>query len=70
MATYEIEANLSKAKVQQVHCPNCGSHAEKHYLTDSTLVRVQCSHCDYLMVTCSRTGVVVEAYAPGIYANR
>ena len=70
MATYEIAANLSKSKMQQIHCPNCGSHAEKHYLSDSTLVRVQCSHCDYLLVTCSATGVVVEAYAPGIYANR
>lgn len=70
MATYEIAANLNNAKVQQIHCPNCGSNAERHYLVDSTLVRVLCSHCDYLMVTCSATGVVVEAYAPGIYANR
>ncbi|TAE54161.1 MAG: replication restart DNA helicase PriA, partial [Nostocales cyanobacterium] len=32
--------------------------------------RTQCSTCDYLMINCTRTGRVVEAYAPGIYARR
>ncbi|MBD2039486.1 replication restart DNA helicase PriA [Microcoleus sp. FACHB-672] len=51
-----------------IHCPNCGSHAERHYLLISQLTRTQCPACDYFMVTCSDTGRVVEAYAPGIYA--
>lgn len=52
--------------IQKIRCPNCGSPAERHYLTDSQLTRTQCPECDYLMITCSRTGQVVEAYAPGI----
>ena len=51
---------------QQVHCPNCGSQGERHYLVDQNLVRTQCSACDYLMITCRETGKVIEAYAPGI----
>ncbi|WP_347239440.1 replication restart DNA helicase PriA [Microcoleus sp. FACHB-68] len=51
-----------------IHCPNCGSHAERHYLLISQLTRTQCPACDYFMITCSDTGKVVEAYAPGIYA--
>lgn len=52
--------------VQTVRCPNCGSFAERHYLSETQLVRTQCSTCDYLMITCSSTGRVIEAYAPGI----
>ena len=52
------------------HCPNCGRDAERHYLTDSGIVRTQCAHCDYLMITCHHTGRVIEAYAPGIFAHR
>jgi len=55
---------------QTIRCPNCGSHAERHYLESNKLTRTQCSICDYLMITCSVTGKVVEAYAPGIYAHR
>jgi hypothetical protein len=55
--------------IQVIHCPNCGSQAERHYL-QSSLTRTQCPHCDYLMVTCSRTGKVIEAYAPGIPVAR
>ncbi len=53
--------------VQTIHCPNCGSEAERHHLFTSQLTRTQCPSCDYLMVTCSRTGRVIEAYAPGVY---
>ncbi|NES99821.1 MAG: replication restart DNA helicase PriA [Sphaerospermopsis sp. SIO1G2] len=56
--------------LHKIHCPNCGSKAERHYITDRQLTRTQCSHCDYLMINCTRTGRVVEAYAPGIYARR
>lgn len=49
-----------------IHCPNCGSSAERHYLLDQQLTRTQCAQCDYLMITCQKTGKVIEAYAPGI----
>lgn len=52
------------------HCPNCGRSAERHYLAESALIRTQCPHCDYLMITCDRTGKVIEAYAPGLFAYR
>uniref|UniRef100_A0A832M3Z8 Replication restart DNA helicase PriA n=1 Tax=Oscillatoriales cyanobacterium SpSt-402 TaxID=2282168 RepID=A0A832M3Z8_9CYAN len=48
-----------------IHCPNCGGSAERHTLAKEQLVRTQCAHCDYLMITCSKTGNVIEAYAPG-----
>jgi hypothetical protein len=60
---------------QIVRCPNCGSEAERHYFTspDPTYTKCQehqvtqteCPVCDYLMVMCSLTGNVIEAYAPG-----
>lgn len=53
-----------------VNCPNCGGHAARHYLSEQALIRTQCPHCDYLMITCSKTGNVVEAYAPGLLASR
>jgi predicted RNA-binding Zn-ribbon protein involved in translation (DUF1610 family) len=54
--------------VQKIRCPNCGSHAERYHLPSDQLTRTQCPSCDYLMITCSRTGRVIEAYAPGISA--
>ena len=56
--------------VQKVHCPNCGSDAERHYISDSQLTRTQCPSCDYLMITCTVTGKVIEAYAPGISVKK
>jgi predicted RNA-binding Zn-ribbon protein involved in translation (DUF1610 family) len=56
--------------VQKICCPNCGSQAERYYISDSQLTRTQCPTCDYLMITCTRTGKVIEAYAPGIFAKR
>ena len=55
--------------VQITRCPNCGNEAERHHLLSSQLTRTQCPTCDYLMVMCSRTGRVIEAYAPGIYPD-
>lgn len=52
---------------QIIHCPNCGSHAERYH--SPTLIKTQCHTCDYLMITCSETGKVFEAYAPGLYAS-
>jgi transposase-like protein len=61
-----VEAQIT----QTVHCPNCGSSAERHYLLSRQLTRTQCPACDYLMITCSLTARVIEAYAPGIALNR
>jgi len=55
------------AAVQTVRCPNCGRPAERFQLQ---LVRTQCPTCDYLMITSATTGRVIEAYAPGIDAQR
>jgi len=49
-----------------VNCPNCGGYAARHFLHTEGLIRTQCPHCDYLMITCSHTGNVIEAHAPGL----
>jgi hypothetical protein len=49
---------------QIVRCSNCGSLSERIYSAEQ--IRTQCRACDYLMVTCVRTGKVIEAYAPGL----
>ncbi|MBE9012206.1 replication restart DNA helicase PriA [Pseudanabaenaceae cyanobacterium LEGE 13415] len=56
--------------IQAIRCPNCGSPAERFHIHPDQLTRTQCGECDYLMITCSKTGKVIEAYAPGIYARR
>lgn len=56
--------------LQKIRCPNCGSEAERHSIDNGRMTRTQCSCCDYLMVTCAKTGKVIEAYAPGISASR
>ncbi|WP_228014358.1 replication restart DNA helicase PriA [Fortiea sp. LEGE XX443] len=56
--------------VQKIYCPNCGKTAERYYILDSELTRTQCSSCDYLMISCTRTGKVIEAYAPGIQLSK
>jgi hypothetical protein len=55
-------------KIEQVHCPNCGSYAERHHLQslEGHVTRTQCRSCDYLMVMSAKSGKVIEAYAPGI----
>lgn len=54
------------AIIEAVRCPNCGSWAERHHLSFLAQVKTECDRCDYLMVTCTRSGRVVEAYAPGL----
>lgn len=49
-----------------VRCPNCGSPAERYHAISHQRIHTQCPKCDYLMTTCSKTGRVIEAYAPGI----
>lgn len=56
-------------KKQAIYCPNCGSSAERHYISSNQIVRTQCPSCDYLMIMCSQTNRVIEAYAPGIAAR-
>ncbi len=56
---------MNLANFIEIYCPNCGQSAERHYLLNDQLIRTQCAHCDYLMITCDRTGKVIEAYAPG-----
>jgi transcription elongation factor Elf1 len=51
----------------EVNCPNCGKKAYRTYLKEQNIVEISCQKCDYLLVSCSDTGRVVEAYAPGIY---
>jgi predicted RNA-binding Zn-ribbon protein involved in translation (DUF1610 family) len=65
----EIQNDQEAQIVHVIHCPNCGSTAERYYLLDSQLTRTQCPSCDYLMITCSLTGKVIEAYAPGIFVS-
>ena len=55
--------------IQAVRCPNCGSFAEREYLSSHQLIRTQCPSCDYLMILCSETNRVIEAYAPGLSAH-
>ena len=54
---------------EKVHCPNCGQLADRYHLEADQLIRTQCSACDYLMITCARTGKVIEAYAPGLFVG-
>lgn len=65
---------------QIVRCPNCGCEAQRHFYSDFSLphwqspsnqiTQVECHSCDYLMVTCSVTGKVIETYAPGIVSGK
>lgn len=52
--------------IQKIRCPNCGSEGERHYILENQIQRTQCPACDYLMIMCTRTARVIEAYAPGI----
>lgn len=58
----KVQTTKVQRVVQKVHCPTCGSHAERYH--DESTVRTQCSRCDYLMTICAETGRVIEAYAP------
>ena len=57
--------------VQTVRCPTCGSLAERRLLSScqtsigECCVRTACEACDYLLISGSLTGRVLEAYAPG-----
>ena len=59
-----------ESQVQVIRCPNCGSHAERHYNLSDNITRTECNKCDYLLVTNTTSGQVIEAYAPGLYPHR
>jgi len=64
--TVKSQVGESKTTVQRVHCPTCGSSAERYHLAADAIIRTQCARCDYLMVSCSKTGKVIESYSPGL----
>lgn len=49
-----------------VHCPNCGELAIRSNFiklkNQTPITQTECPSCDYLMVTCTRSGNVIEAY--------
>lgn len=51
---------------QIIRCPNCGNHAERKFLVKLNVTEISCPVCDYLLVSCSHTGNVLESYAPGL----
>lgn len=53
-------------KIQKIHCPNCGQSALRRYYDRHRMVETACPSCDYLLVSCSITGKVLESYAPGL----
>lgn len=62
---------MPQQQTTAVHCPNCGSLAERHYSKIHRQTRTQCARCDYLMVTGEGKNNlmrVVESYAPGVMA--
>lgn len=65
----ELEQTVEPAiepTIEAIRCPNCGSPAERYRSLRQQRIHTQCNQCDYLMTTCSLTGRVIEAYAPGI----
>ncbi len=64
---------------QQVRCPHCGAIADRYFLdisqfseqivqrcaADDFVTRTVCDHCDYLMVLCTKSDAVLEAYMAG-----
>lgn len=52
--------------IESIRCPNCGAIAERHHLAYLAQVKTQCEKCDYLLVMSTRSGQVLESYAPGL----
>ena len=55
-------------KQQIVHCPNCGTLSHRIYTSNQQ--RTECQLCDYYLVTCVKTGNVIEWQAPGLHPDR
>ncbi|MEI6331419.1 MAG: hypothetical protein ACOYN8_13735 [Pseudanabaena sp.] len=56
--------------IESIRCPNCGSIAERHHLPYLAQVKTQCDECDYLLAICTRSGHVLESYAPGLSSTK
>lgn len=56
--------------IELVRCPNCGKLAERQYFPKQQIAQISCSACDYFLVSCPKTGKVLECYAPGLYSVR
>jgi predicted RNA-binding Zn-ribbon protein involved in translation (DUF1610 family) len=73
VVTAAAKSVASLPTTQSICCPNCGSAATRSLLEQwgSTIdvQQTECPSCDYLMVTSVRTGRVLEAYAPGLWAR-
>ncbi|MGD1852246.1 MAG: hypothetical protein ACFCBU_17220 [Cyanophyceae cyanobacterium] len=65
-----LQDRVTGSHTETVHCPNCGQHAERQHIQESRVIRTQCPSCDYLMVTCSLTARVIEAYSSGCWFDR
>lgn len=64
--------------MQTVHCPNCGSLAERHFAQSSQSVQTNfnghennfyvmktvCKTCDYFLSLCLKSGTVTESSMP------
>ena len=64
---------------KQVRCPHCGAIADRYFLDISQLsaevakrcaaddfaTRTVCDQCDYLMMLCTKSDAVLEAYMAG-----
>ena len=56
-----------------VPCSNCGAQAiRRHFISQATkygscpenrVIQTECPNCDYLLITCSLSGDVIEAHA-------
>lgn len=49
---------------QTVHCPNCGNLGlrQQFLLEHEVCTETACPVCDYLLVSCHRTGRVLDSY--------
>ncbi len=49
---------------QKICCPNCGSRAAVRHWLETAQTVTECLDCDYLLISCSLTAQVLEAYFP------
>jgi hypothetical protein len=49
---------------QKICCPNCGSRNAQRQWRDTAQTVTECADCDYLLISCSLTANVLEAYFP------
>lgn len=67
-----MEKNLVMDINRTIPCPNCGGAANRRYFISNEaiyhrqkgarIIQTECPVCDYLLVMCSLSGRVIEAY--------